>query len=158
MASTRGTYELEHEERSRRSREAHQGLSKLTRAYLRYTERARKNIIVDIDSLEKALQGAKARIYKHVAEDNIVKLVENDEVLRRAIKIIETDPILSSRTLRGKVALAMLLLKRFNIRNYSLREISRLTALSLPHIRRLEKVLDSRLARIAKLMRSVIAT
>ncbi len=114
--------------------------------YEYYSKRARKNVTVNIDNL----RNGKGRIYEHVRERELVELLERDKELKNILNdVIERDPILSSRTLRGKVALALMIREMKNGAYPNVEEISRITGISRTHARRLLAMLQKRLKSIA---------
>lgn len=127
--------------------------------YEKYAKRSRKNVYVDLEAAKKREQGVKSkdRIYHHVGEDKALSIVDEDETVRLIIsKIIDSDPILSSRTPRGKVALALILKNLLDGKPVDLSEICRKTSMSLVHVRRLLNIAKKRLQKIGSLITALI--
>ncbi|MEM0005475.1 MAG: TFIIB-type zinc ribbon-containing protein [Ignisphaera sp.] len=119
--------------------------------YENFAKKSRRGVYVDWDALQKRLQGDKSRIYKHVAEDSIKRAVDMDRLVRIIIEeIIEQDPVLSSRTLRGKVALAIILKHMILDSNIDMSRIAKETSLSKMHIKRLLTLIRTRMEFINK--------
>ena len=111
--------------------------------YERYAKRARKNVTVDLESLRRGT----GRIYRHVKEPELESLLDRDEELRRILEnIIERDPVLSSRTFRGKVALALMIKAIMHGSHPNIEDISSITGVSRTHARRLWSTLKKRLS------------
>ncbi len=113
--------------------------------YEKYAKKARKGVKVDWEMIQKRLAGDKVRIYRHESEEKIKEFVDSDSMLKRIMDgIISKDPLFSSRTLRGKVALA-LLIKQLITKGYiDYEEISRQAHISRTHIKRLVRLIKLR--------------
>jgi transcription initiation factor TFIIIB Brf1 subunit/transcription initiation factor TFIIB len=128
-----------------------------------FMRRCRKNVNVNIDAIKIVLSGGKARIYKHVGDDELMRIVKNDYVIRKIMEMIDEDAILSSRTFRSKVAIALLIKNLLIYGEADLNEIAQKTNVSRVHIQRLTKILKTRikelrprLTEIKKLLNSMI--
>lgn len=102
----------------------------------------KKNLVIDEKALQEYLDGKRGhvKILKHEAgiklDDTIKILVE---------KVINSDPILASRTERAKVAIAYLLLKIVsNEHELNLHEVAKKTSLSVTHVKRLLSLIRKR--------------
>ena len=130
--------------------------NKEVRLYEIYARRARKDVMVDFEALRKMLHGgSKERIYIHKSEPKLREQISQDKELQRLLTIIDQDPLLASRTLRGKVAIALMLRCVLNNMEPDFDTISKFTSLSRTHVRRLYKQLYSRLHRIAAHIRGL---
>uniref|UniRef100_A0A7C5UV00 TFIIB-type domain-containing protein n=1 Tax=Ignisphaera aggregans TaxID=334771 RepID=A0A7C5UV00_9CREN len=120
--------------------------------YESFAKRTRKDIYVDWNALQKKLEGSKSsRIYKHIAEESIEKMINSDQIIKLIIEnIIETDPVLSSRTLRGKVALAIILKHLILENDVDMNRIAKEASLSKIHIKRLLTLIKTRMKFIEK--------
>ncbi len=113
--------------------------------YEKAISRARKNVLVDIDNL----RNGKGRVFKHVKDQDLEKLVQQDSELLTILKhIVEKDPVLSSRTLRGKVALALMIRSMMKGQYPNISEIISITGISRTHARRLLTLLEKRFERL----------
>jgi len=127
-----------------------QNQNREVRLYEIYARRARKDVVVNFEALKKMLHGnIKERIYIHKSEPKLREQIGQDKELQRLLAIIDQDPLLASRTLRGKVAIALMLKYVLNNMEPDFDTISKFTSLSRTHVRRLYKQLHSRLHRIA---------
>ena len=130
--------------------------NKEVRLYEIYARRARKDVMVDFEALRKMLHGgSKERIYIHKSEPKLREQINQDKELQQLLTIIDQDPLLASRTLRGKVAIALMLKYVLNNMEPDFDTISKFTSLSRTHVRRLYKQLYSRLHRIAAHIRGL---
>lgn len=120
--------------------------------YEKYAKRSRKNVYVDINAaLEKELKSnTKTRVYHHKDEDKVLSLAENPEIKTIIENIVNKDPILSSRTPRGKVALALIIRNIVEGVEPDVNELCRLTSMSLVHVRRLISLINRRMPYINK--------
>lgn len=126
-------------------------ISKDVRIYENFAKRSRKDVYVDWAALQRKLQGDKSRIYKHVAEDSIKEIIGADPLTKLIIeKIVDTDPVLSSRTLRGKVAIAIILKHTLLNSDVDINKIAKETSLSKMHIKRLLALIKTRMKFINK--------
>ena len=134
-----------------RSRSAKHNLRKLLKyeeeveIYESYAKRCRRNVRVDVEALKARLSGGKARVFVHVYDANLKELVEKDSIVKSLLEIIENDPILSSRTFRGKVALALLLKELLINGEADTEEIAKVTGVSKVHMQRLVNILKIRI-------------
>jgi transcription initiation factor TFIIIB Brf1 subunit/transcription initiation factor TFIIB len=134
-----------------RSRSAKYNLRKLlkyeeeVKVYESYAKRCRRNVRVDVEALKTRLSGGKARVFVHVYDANLKELVEKDSIVKSLLEIIEGDPILSSRTFRGKVALALLLKELLINGEADTEEIAKVTGVSKVHMQRLTNILKIRI-------------
>lgn len=128
--------------------------SREVKLYEVYARRARKDVIVNFEALKKRLYGeGKERIYIHKFEPKLREQINQDKELQQLLAIIDRDPLLASRTLRGKVAIALMLKYVLNNMEPDFDAISKFTSLSRTHVRRLYKQLHDRLHRIAMYVR-----
>jgi len=120
------------------------------RLYEIYARRARKDVIVNFEALKKVLHGSsKERIYIHKSEPKLREQISQDKELQQLLAIIDQDPLLASRTLRGKVAIALMFKYVLNNTEPDFDTISKFTSLSRTHVRRLYRQLRNRLQKIA---------
>lgn len=121
-------------------------LNKEIRLYEKYLSRARNNDIrVDLHALRTVLAGGKARVYRHVSDQNLEKIVEGDHLLKRILEIIDEDPILSSRTFRSKVAIALILKNIILYGEADINKIAKEASISRIHMHRLVATLKNRI-------------
>jgi len=121
-------------------------ISKEVYLYEKYSKKARKNVEVNIRAL---LEGTKEKIYRHRNDSMLTRLMEDDSELKRIIKeIVEKDPVFSSRTYRGKVAIAMMLKYLVRGEEPNLEEIVKKTSISRTHAKRLYNLVLTRLGNI----------
>jgi len=114
--------------------------------YERYARRARKNVEVNLDALMNGR--GKERVYKHRNDDQLQRLVEQDDELKRVLEaVVERDPVFSSRTYRGKVAIALMLKYIIHGEEPNLEEIIKLTSISRTHAKRLYRLVLARLSK-----------
>ncbi len=116
--------------------------------YEKYAKRARKNVYVDFEAAIKHEQGKQysGRIYRHKADEKIIEILDSDPLIKHILEnIINKDPILSSRTPRGKIALALILKHIIEGHNIDLEDICRKTSLSSIHAKRLINLLKKRI-------------
>jgi len=73
------------------------------RKYEKLVRHARRGVVVDVTALDL---GSRIRVYKG-SVDELLKPLE--ESLREFLEVIEEDPLLGSRTYRGKIAAAFIL-------------------------------------------------
>ncbi len=126
-------------------------VSKDVKIYESFAKKRRRDVYVDWDAVQKRLQGKKSRVYRHVAEDSIKRIVDADQIVKIIIeKIIDTDPVLSSRTLRGKTALAIILKHMVLDSDIDIDRIAKEASLSKMHIRRLLTLIKTRMKFIDK--------
>lgn len=126
--------------------------------YEKYVKKARRNVYVDIDAaLKKELKiNTVARVYHHKGEEKVLKLIENDSKIRFIIEnIIDKDPILSSRTPRGKVALALIIKNLVEGRPLDLDKVCELTSMSMVHIKRLINLIKRRAPYISTYFKNI---
>lgn len=120
--------------------------SRDVKVYESFARKLRRGIYVDWDALQKRLQGEKSRVYRHVAEDAVKRRVDDDWFVKMIIeKIVDSDPILSSRTLRGKVALAMILKHIILNSDIDMNRLALETSLSKMHVKRLLSLINARM-------------
>ncbi|ADM26885.1 Zinc finger TFIIB-type domain protein [Ignisphaera aggregans DSM 17230] len=120
--------------------------------YEKYAKRARKGVRVDLEMIQRRLAGDKVRVYRHESEDKLRELIEGDAILRSIIdRIIDRDPLFSSRTLRGKIALALIIKQLITRGDIDYEEIARQAHMSKTHIKRLVKLLKLRYRDIASI-------
>ncbi len=120
--------------------------SREVKAYEKYWNRARSTSIrVDINALKTVLSGGKARIYRHVFDSNLEEMIEKDPLIRKILEILDEDAILSSRTLRSKVALALLIKNVLLYGEADIDEIAKQTSVSKVHMHRLVTTLKNRM-------------
>ncbi len=114
--------------------------SSFLKRYEELSSRARKNVVVNVNAL---INGG--RIFVHVKERELHQLLSEDHELREVLeKVVESDPVLSSRTFRGKVALAMMI-KNFRTKGTPcIDEVCKVTGISKTHARRLLALLRRR--------------
>ncbi len=129
--------------------------SKEVKLFETYIKRARKGVTVDLEALKQLLTmgTTNKRIYVHTTEPKLRELMTQDHELSSLIALIERDPLLSSRTLRGKVAIALMLKYLLHGLEPDFDYISNVTSLSRTHVRRLYRQLSQRLNRIAMRIR-----
>lgn len=117
--------------------------------YERYAKRAKKNVYVDFEAVlkrEKHRMSTVSRIYRHKDEDRILRLVAEDPMIRSIMdNIINKDPILSSRTPRGKVALALIIKNLVEGTSVDLHDLCKKTSMSPIHMKRLINLAMKRL-------------
>jgi transcription initiation factor TFIIIB Brf1 subunit/transcription initiation factor TFIIB len=113
--------------------------------YEDFVRRCRKNVKVDLDAIKIVANGGKARVYRHVNDDGLKKLVKEDEIIGKILEVLEEDAILSSRTFRSKVALALLIKDLITHGEADIDEIAHKTSVSKVHMQRLVKVLKNRM-------------
>ncbi|MCS7111250.1 MAG: TFIIB-type zinc ribbon-containing protein [Ignisphaera sp.] len=135
--------------------------SRDVRIYESFAKKRRRDVYVDWDALQKRLQGGKSRVYRHVAEDAIRRKVDTDRFIKIIIeRIIDADPVLSSRTLRGKAALAIILKHLILDNDIDMNRIAMETSLSRMHIKRLLTLVKTRMRfinrRIAEVRSAVL--
>lgn len=120
--------------------------------YEKYAKKSRKNVYVDINAaLEKELKtNTKTRVYHHKDEDKVISLAEDPRIKMIIENIVDKDPILSSRTPRGKVALALIIKSIIDGVEPNINELCRLTSMSLVHVRRLISLVNKRMPYISK--------
>ncbi len=120
--------------------------------YEKYAKRARKGVKVDLEMIQRKLAGDKVRIYRHESEDKLKELIDSDIILKSIIdRIIDRDPLFSSRTLRGKIALALLIKQLITKGDIDYDEIARQAHMSKTHIKRLVRLLKLRYKDIASI-------
>ncbi len=133
-------------------------MSREVRLYEQYSRRKKKNLIVNIEAIineenryseSRDIEGNLAylkrpRIYVHIVEPNLIEYIEKNRDLVKYLELIDQDPVLSSRTLRGKVALALIARSLIEGREIPLAEIATITGLSKVHVRRLVRLLKER--------------
>lgn len=128
--------------------------------YEKYVKRARSNVYIDIEAALKREQNmpTKTRIYHHKDEEKVLKTLDNDFIVKMIMeKIIDRDPILSSRTPRGKVALALIIKNIVMGMPLDINDICKKTSLSLIHIRRLLNLVKRRMSHIYPILQEVIS-
>ncbi len=109
--------------------------------YEKAASRARKNVVVDLESLKNR----SGRVYHHVKDRELHELLKQDVELRKILNdFVDNDPILSSRTFRGKVAIAMIIRSIINGMYPNIEEISKITGISRTHVRRLISLVSKR--------------
>lgn len=116
--------------------------------YEKYARRARKNVYIDLDTVLKKEQGVStsARVYHHKDEEKVVRIANEDPVVKRIVEnVIDRDPILSSRTPRGKIALALIIKSILEGGNIDLNELSKKTSMSVVHMKRLLNLVKNRI-------------
>lgn len=117
--------------------------------YRKYARKIRKNVYVDLEVALKREQGISrcARIYRHKAEEKIMKILNEDPTMRFILEnIVDKDPILSSRTFRGKIAIVLVLKDLIERRSIDIEGIARKTSLSFIHIKRLINLVKKRIS------------
>jgi len=117
--------------------------------YEKYAKRARKNVYVDFETAIKREKGElySGRIYRHKADGKITEILDSDPLVKHILdNIINKDPILSSRTPRGKIALALILKHIIEGHEIDLDDICRKTSLSSVHVKRLINLLKERIS------------
>lgn len=126
--------------------------------YEKYVKKARKNVYVDLDkALKKELKiDTKARVYRHKDEEKALKLVEDPKIRFILEKIIDRDPILSSRTSRGKVALALIIKNLIEGVPPDIGKICELTSMSTVHVRRLMNLIRRRAQYISVCLKNIV--
>jgi len=120
--------------------------------YEKYAKKSRRNIFVDLSAaLEKELKSnTRTRVYHHKDEDRVLSLTNDPNIKVIIENVINRDPILSSRTPRGKVALALIIKKTMDGGEPDINELCRLTSMSLVHVRRLTSLVKKRMPYINK--------
>jgi len=114
---------------------------KFLRKYEELRSRARKDVIIDINAMMNG-----GRVFVHVKENEIRQKVLQDQEVRSILEnIVNRDPVLSSRTFRGKVALALIIKNIRNGGDPCIEEICKLTGISKTHARRLLALLRKRM-------------
>ncbi|MEM0371288.1 MAG: hypothetical protein QXY23_01740, partial [Ignisphaera sp.] len=79
-------------------------------------------------------------------DEKIIEILDSDPLIKHILEnIINKDPILSSRTPRGKIALALILKHIIEGHNIDLEDICRKTSLSSIHAKRLINLLKKRI-------------
>lgn len=121
--------------------------------YEKYAKKARKHVYVDFDAaLKKELRvSSSSRVYHHKDEDKVLSLAEKDPVVKLLLEhVVNKDPVLSSRTPRGKIALAIIIKKIINNNSIDIAELCKETSMSSIHMRRLLALVKKRLPYIKK--------
>ena len=125
---------------------------KVGKIYKRYNtllarrfRKLRKNVIIPEDAMNQILSGVKSKtkMFRHVSDSEIEKLINRHPVLNKVIDIIGKYPRLTSRTYRGKVAIAFLAMKNAYESPLSISTISKALNISRVQVRRLNKLLKS---------------
>ena len=126
-------------------------ISARTAVYTKIARRIRKNRVVNERALIAMLSGSQGRIrlIEHKI-DGLLRQRLNDDLayLKKYLDIIDNDPVLSSRTFRGKVALAMMIHQLSTQGSIDLKCIAKELEMSLTHLKRLEKLILRRLGRL----------
>jgi len=117
--------------------------------YEKYAKKARKDVYIDLEAaLNKELKrsSTSTRIYHHKDEVKVFSIIDKNPDIRLILEnIVSQDPVLSSRTPRGKVALALIIKNIVDGTPVNLSYISELTSLSTVHVRRLVNLVKQRL-------------
>jgi len=146
----------------RKSREVAIGMrfrmmKKLVREYEKIVRSVKPGVIIDVAALErKLLSGEKVRILRHRADEVLMQMVSNDSELRLILRVIDRDPILGSRTFRGKVAIALIVKKLVKGENLDLNEIAKVTSISKTHARRLYRQLLPQINKIVDIVKKLL--
>jgi transcription initiation factor TFIIIB Brf1 subunit/transcription initiation factor TFIIB len=126
--------------------------------YEKYAKKARKNVVIDIDAALRKETHIKSheRVYHHKDEDKVLNTALKDPVVNQILEyIVNRDPVLSSRTPRGKIALAIIIKNFIDNNPIDISELCRLTSMSIVHIRRLITLAKKRLPYIKKYVNEV---
>jgi transcription initiation factor TFIIIB Brf1 subunit/transcription initiation factor TFIIB len=121
--------------------------------YEKYAKKIKKDIVVDLDAALKreARVDLHTRVYHHKDEDKVLSILSKDPLVNKIFEhIVNSDPILSARTPRGKVALALIIRNIIENKPIDIMELSRLTSMSPVHIRRLAALVRKRMPYIKK--------
>lgn len=113
--------------------------------YEDFGKRCRKNVRVDLNAIKIVLNGGKARVYKHFSDDELMRILKEDGITKKILEILDEDAILSSRTFRSKVALALLIKNLLIHGEADLDEIAHKTKVSKIHMQRLANILKTRM-------------
>jgi len=113
------------------------------RRYEKLFRHARKGVVVDVAALDL---GSRIRVYRGSVDEVLKPLEEN---LREFLEVIEEDPLLSSRTYRGKIAAAFILrevITKGVMPNVSI--VVKTCLVSQAQARRIIKLVECRLPRL----------
>jgi len=113
------------------------------RRYEKLVRHARRGVVVDVAALDL---GSRIRVYRG-SVDEVLKPLE--ESLREFLEVIEEDPLLGSRTYRGKIAAAFILrevVTKGVIPNVS--TVVKTCLVSQAQARRIIKLIERRLSRL----------
>ncbi len=102
----------------------------------------RKYLSIDEEALREYLQGRRPHVKLYVDKR---KITINPEIERILKTIVHKDPLLSSRTERAKIAIAMIILHLIKKGTVSHKEIAKLTNTSVTHVKRLELLVQRRM-------------
>jgi len=138
-------------EKTRLSKQRLSLISMRTAMYTKIARRIRKNRVVNERALLAMLSGSqrRVRLIEHRIDELLRQRLNGDlAYLKRYLDIIDNDPVLSSRTFRGKVALAMMIHQLATRGSVDLKCIAKELEMSLTHLKRLEKLVLRRLRRL----------
>ncbi len=105
------------------------------------SRRLKRYLVIDEKALKEYLNGLRphVKIFKYHKEIQIP--IETKIIIE---KIINKDPVLTSRTDRAKIALALIILDMLNNGKPDIRKIAKETFISVTHVRRLTKLIEER--------------
>ncbi|HWQ16724.1 MAG TPA: TFIIB-type zinc ribbon-containing protein [Sulfolobales archaeon] len=107
-------------------------------------KRLKKGVFVSSEALQDLVAGRKpARIFDHVNNKVVIELLERSPILKKVIDIMKEYPSIYSRTTRGKAAAAYIAAKMAIRDPVSLSSVSRFFNLSMVHLRRIKRSLES---------------
>ncbi len=118
------------------------------------SRRLKRYLIIDEKALKEYLNGLRShvKIFKYHKEIRIP--VETKIIIE---KVIDKDPVLTSRTDRAKIALALIILDILNNGKPNIRKIARETFISVTHVRRLSKLIEER-SHVIGLAKTILAS
>ena len=119
-----------------------------TALYSRIRRRIRKERIVNEEAFIALASGVKPQrhLIEHRMDEKLRRRLATDlSYLVPYLEIVERDPVLSSRTFRGKVAIAMILHSMRTTGRPCLKRIAQELRMSLTHVKRLEKLVLKRI-------------
>ncbi|RLG78014.1 MAG: hypothetical protein DRO12_00425 [Thermoprotei archaeon] len=119
-----------------------------TSIYMKLKERIRKGRIVNEKAFVELVQGLRPHVHvvEHELDEQLRRRLSSDlSYLDKYLRIIDNDPILSSRTFRGKIALAMMLHHLDVHGTINLKNIAKELRMSITHLKRLEKLIKERI-------------
>ncbi|GAY26587.1 zinc finger TFIIB-type domain protein [Desulfurococcaceae archaeon AG1] len=107
-------------------------------------KRLKKGVFVSNEALQDLMAGRKpSRIFDHINNKVVTEFLERSPVLKKVIDIMKEYPSIYSRTTRGKAAAAYIAAKMAIRDPVSLSTVSRFFNLSMVHLRRIKRSLET---------------